>query len=198
MADKTELSFDAPIPGMSLTTEPGNRPWESPPRFFDVEDVIEHYIDRIGDESSTNEMMTILEQGIPVHMLVDTLISTGVMEGLHTVEAGLLASPVISEYVQAVADIEGTDYVISSGEKRKGLSRAETSKYKKMIERELEKEYEEEAKSSLFMEEDRQEQETTKSVEPKKPMKGLMARPVAMVAEVAEVDIQPEQEGEEV
>lgn len=197
MADKTELSFDAPIPGMSLTTEPGNRPWEAPPRFADVEDVIEHYIDRIGDEKRTNEMMTILEQGIPVHMLVDTLISTGVMEGLHTVESGLLASPVLSEYVQAVADIEGIDYVISSGEKRKGLSPAETSKYKKMIAKELEKEYEQEAKSSLFMEEDRQEEATMESSEPEKPMKGLMARPVAMVAEVAEVDIQPEQEGGE-
>lgn len=195
MEGKTELSFDAPIPGQSLTTEPGNRPWESPPRLADVEDVIEHYIDRIGDQARTDEMLTILEQGIPVHMLVDTLVSAGVMEGLHTLESGLLASPVISEYVQAVADIEDVDYVVSSGENKKGLSRAETLKYKKMIQQELDAEYDEMAKDSLFMEGE-SEVEEPESETPQAPMRGLMARPVAMLAEVAEVDVEPE-EGQE-
>lgn len=199
MPRETNLSFDAPIPGMSLTTEPGNRPWEQPPRFTDVEDVIEHYIDRIGDESRTDEMMMILEQNIPVNMLVDTLISAGVMEGVHTVESGLLASPVISEYIQAVADIEGVSYVVSSEDRSKNMSRAQTLKYKKMIEEEIQKEYDEEAKNSLFMTE---EGETSQAGEPveteqeKPAMRGLMARPVAMVAEVTDVEVEPMEETE--
>lgn len=193
MPRETNLTFDAPIPGMSLTTEPGNRPWEQPPRFSDVEDVIEHYIDRIGDESRTDELLAILEQKIPVNMLVDTLVSAGVMEGVHTVEAGLLAAPVISEYVQAVADIEGVDYVVSSEDRTKGLSRAKTLKYKKMIEAEIQKEYDDDARSSLFMtdgEEPAMEEEAMPQEEPKS--RGLMARPVAVVAEV-----EPMEGGEE-
>ena len=30
--------FDAPIPGQSLTDEPGNYPWEHPPQFASVEE----------------------------------------------------------------------------------------------------------------------------------------------------------------
>ena len=32
--------FNAPIPGMSLTTEPKGRPWENPPQYDDVDDVV--------------------------------------------------------------------------------------------------------------------------------------------------------------
>lgn len=188
MANRTELSFDAPIPGMSLTTEPGNRPWESPPMFTDVEDVIEHYINRIGEDASSNEMMNILEQGIPVNMLVDTLISTGVMEGVHTLESGLLAGTVVAEYIQAVADVEGVEYKVSSSDNRKKLSRGEKLKYEKRIEEELQKDMDSKAKSSLFMTDEKEETETKEddSATPSSSSKGLMARPVAILAEVAE------------
>ena len=36
-----EPKFDAPIPGMSLTTEVGNRPWQQPTRFTKTKDVAE-------------------------------------------------------------------------------------------------------------------------------------------------------------
>ena len=46
------LQFDpsmlqGPIPGMSLTQEPGNMPWENPPEFSDIYDVMQFYLDRI-------------------------------------------------------------------------------------------------------------------------------------------------------
>ena len=33
-------SLNAPIPGMSLTTEPGNRPWENPPQIVTIDDAL--------------------------------------------------------------------------------------------------------------------------------------------------------------
>ena len=35
-----EQSFDAPIPGMSMTHELGARPWQSPPQYSTVDEVI--------------------------------------------------------------------------------------------------------------------------------------------------------------
>tara|TARA_R110000868_G_scaffold244902_1_gene501360 strand:- start:323 stop:901 length:579 start_codon:yes stop_codon:yes gene_type:complete len=187
MANATELSFDAPIPGMSLTTEPGNRPWESPPIYTDVEDVIEHYIDNIGEETRSSEMMNILEQGTSINSLVDSLISVGVMKGLHTLESGLLASTVVVEYIQAMADVEGVKYKVSNSENKKTLTPSEKRKYEKLIEEELQKDVDEGAKSSLFMTGETSDTEEAEEVAMAEPLvKGLMARPVAIVAEVTE------------
>lgn len=190
MAKPSPINFDAPVPGMSLTTEPGNRPWENPPQFAQIEEVLEYYIDRLSDEDRQEDMLAIIEDGMPINMLVDSTISTGVMSGLHTVEAGLLAAPVLSEFIQALADIEGTKYTLSTADTKAGLSPAMQRKAEKMIQQELQAELE--GRTSLQMEE--REEEVVE--EEAKPKRGLMARPVAMLAEVTEVEEVPMEEGE--
>lgn len=191
MARPSPINFDAPVPGMSLTTEPGNRPWENPPQFAQIEEVLEYYIDRLSDEDRQEDMLAIIEDGMPINMLVDSTISTGVMSGLHTVEAGLLAAPVLSEFIQAIADIEGIKYTLSTADKKKGLSPAMQRKAEKMIQQELQAELE--GRSAPPMEED----EEAMMEEGAEPKRGLMARPVAMLAEVTEVEEVPMEEGEE-
>ena len=39
----TEM-IDAPIPGQSLTNEPGSYPWEKPPKLNTVDEVISNYL----------------------------------------------------------------------------------------------------------------------------------------------------------
>ena len=41
LLDKPDL-LDAPIPGQSLTSEPGNYPWEQPPQLNTVDEAVEH------------------------------------------------------------------------------------------------------------------------------------------------------------
>ena len=36
--------FDTPIPGQSLTDEPGNYPWEHPPQYVTTDGAADHYI----------------------------------------------------------------------------------------------------------------------------------------------------------
>jgi hypothetical protein len=201
MNKNREPSFSAPIPGMSLTTEPGNRPWENPPQLTDVEDVLEYYISRIGEEERTDDLLDLLEsQRIPVNTLVDSMMTAGAMSGLHTVESGMLAAPVISEFVQALADIEDVKYVVSSSDRKKGLSESATRLAQKQIEKELNEQMEREVSeaSGGGEEEGSTESEGSQAEEAAPTMKrGLMARPVAMVAEVAEVEV-PEEALEEV
>jgi hypothetical protein len=201
MNKNREPSFSAPIPGMSLTTEPGNRPWENPPQLTDVEDVLEYYISRIGEEERTDDLLDLLEsQRIPVNTLVDSMMTAGAMSGLHTVESGMLAAPVISEFVQALADIEDVKYVVSSADRKKGLSQSATRLAQKQIEKELNEQMEREVSeaSGGGEEEGSTESEGSQAEEGAPTMKrGLMARPVAMVAEVAEVEV-PEEALEEV
>jgi hypothetical protein len=191
MPKQSPINFDAPIPGMSLTTEPGNRPWENPPQFAEIEEVLDYYIDRLSDESRQDDMLAIIEEGMPINMLVDSTISTGVMSGLHTVEAGLLAAPVLAEFMQAMADIEGINYTLSTADKKKGLSPAMQRKAEKMIQQELQAELEGNA-----MPQEEEVLEEPMMDEEQEPKRGLMARPVAMLAEVTEVEVEP-MEGEE-
>jgi len=192
MPKQSPINFDAPIPGMSLTTEPGNRPWENPPQFAEIEEVLDYYIDRLSDESRQDDMLAIIEEGMPINMLVDSTISTGVMSGLHTVEAGLLAAPVLAEFMQAMADIEGINYTLSTADKKKGLSPAMQRKAEKMIQQELQAELE----GNAMPQEEEEVLEEPMMDEEQEPKRGLMARPVAMLAEVTEVEVEP-MEGEE-
>ena len=50
------------------------------------------------------------------------------MNGIHTIESGLLAGPVISEYMQAVAEIEGIEFVVSSEEYKNNTMAKEDAK----------------------------------------------------------------------
>lgn len=108
--------LSAPIPGMSLTTEPGNRPWENPPKYVEVEDVIQHYVPIISEDDKADQLMTLLEEGVAVNFLVENLVTAGTMAGLHTLESGILAGPVLAEVIKAMAEIEEIDYLESYDE----------------------------------------------------------------------------------
>ena len=94
---KAEPSFDAPIPGMSLTAEVGSRPWQNPPKYAAIDDVLNHYIPRITSPARAEELLDIIQMA-------------GVMQGLHTVDVGVLVIPVIMETLAYMADKEGIEY----------------------------------------------------------------------------------------
>lgn len=113
--------LDAPIPGMSLTAEPKSRPWQRPPQYVELDDVVSYYLERAGNENAINRANFILENDrIPVNLLVDTLITSGMMEGIHTVAMGALVAPVLREFIIANAEIAEIDFVKSSEEFNKG------------------------------------------------------------------------------
>jgi hypothetical protein len=104
--------INAPVPGMSLTTEPGNRPWESPPNLSTVEDAMEFYTKRIlGTPENHEEVLNIVESGLPVRNIASILQKTSVMQGIHSIDVGILVLPVIEELIMAVADMHGSTYV---------------------------------------------------------------------------------------
>lgn len=180
--DETGEMMTAPIPGMSLTTEPGNRPWENPPKMVDVDEVIEYYIPRLSDSDRADQLMLLLEQDIAVNFLVDSMITTGAMKGLHTMESGMLAAPVLSEIIMAMAELEGIEYTESYAElRKKKASPALVARAMELIEKE----------DSPFKDEPAtaEEKEDEKAEEPKRKGIAILATttaPVAMTEEVTE------------
>ena len=61
--------FDTPVPGQSLTDEPGNYPWEHPPQRATVEEALDEIYESLMQEKNMKRMFTLLRMGIPVEEL---------------------------------------------------------------------------------------------------------------------------------
>jgi hypothetical protein len=103
--------FNAPIPGMSLTGEPKKYPWERPPELVTSEDVANYYLDKLTTEDTMARVLDTLAVGdLNLQELVEGLTRIGVSNGLHTIDAGLLVSPLIHKTIKIVADGAGVEY----------------------------------------------------------------------------------------
>ena len=162
MALDPAKQFDAPIPGMSLTAELGARPWQSPAQYPTVDEAIQYYMDRMTSDQFMDQLIDIVEMGIPVSDIANIIQTSSVMEGIHSVDVGVLVSPVIMEMIMFIAESAGVDYVTGLDDPQEGvISKTKMAKIMKQLEAEMEDTEEEEAPSVVKEEE-----------EPK----GLMAR----------------------
>ena len=105
-----EQNFDAPLPGMSLTTEVGNRPWQKPPRYTSTKDVVEYYIERTSSDEFSDMLLDVAETGIPLTTIANSIQMSGVMEGIHSIDSGILALPIIMEMMLLIVDAAGIEY----------------------------------------------------------------------------------------
>jgi hypothetical protein len=106
-----EPTFDAPIPGMSLTHELGGRPWQQPAQFSTVDEAIEYYMVRMTSEEFMDQLIDVMEMGVPVTTLANTVQLSGVMEGKHTVDVGMLITPLLMELMMMLAESAEIEYV---------------------------------------------------------------------------------------
>ena len=160
---------NAPIPGMSLTTEPGNRPWENPPMLVTVEDALEFYANKLISETDNHDaILEMLELRVPVQNVANLLQKTSIMEGYHTIDVGVLVAPAIEEMIMAVADMYGVRYAESMDQIMEGFEA--NPRAVRMAMRDLEKSMAEPEEDATLVTPPEEE------ALPTEPM-GLMARP---------------------
>ena len=111
--------LERPVPGMSLTTEPGNRPWENPPLLVTVQDSADFFTQRLLDEEIEPDVASALDKGLSVEVITEQLVTSAVMEGYHTIDVATLVTPIVRELVMYIGDINDIDYVVSYGEQEK-------------------------------------------------------------------------------
>ena len=95
---------DAPIPGMSLVHELGARPWQSPSQFSTVDEAIDFYMDRMSTEEYMEQAVEVMEMGVPVTTIANSMQMAGVMEGKHNIDVGMLVIPLIMEMLMLIAE----------------------------------------------------------------------------------------------
>lgn len=114
MVDTVEPSFDRPIPGMSLTAELGNRPWQQPPQYSTVEEALQWYIPRLTNPELLDQLLDVMETGIPLTTIANAMQTSGVMEGKHSLDVGMLIMPVLIETMAYLAEEAEIEYVAGS------------------------------------------------------------------------------------
>ena len=97
-------SLDAPVPGEGLTHELGDRPWQKPAQLTNVDDVMPFYREKITDEEFIPQLMQVIELGIPLTTIANAMQSAAVMEGVHSIDVGVLMLPIIVELLKFVAE----------------------------------------------------------------------------------------------
>jgi hypothetical protein len=109
-----DILLTAPIPGQSLTVEPGSVPWEQPPQYVTIDDVASFYSDKLDNPEAIFELMSLLENGTPVLTIVNTMVKTSIMKGYHTVDTGFLVTPIIVEIIKTLADLNDVTYTVTA------------------------------------------------------------------------------------
>lgn len=102
--------LDAPIPGMSMTHELGARPWQTPAQYTTVDEAIEYYMSRMATEEYMEQAVEVLEMGVPVTTIANTMQMASVMEGKHSIDVGMLVTPLIMEMLMLIGENAGIKY----------------------------------------------------------------------------------------
>jgi len=110
MPELNEVVHDGPVAGQSLTAEFGARPWQSPPQYNTLEEALEWYVPRLTNKAFTTELFDIIEMGIPLTTIANSMQLTAVMEGVHSIDIGILVTPIIVEMLAYLADSQDVEY----------------------------------------------------------------------------------------
>lgn len=79
---KVISSGGRPIPGQSLTSDPNNpAPYEKPPQFTTIHEASEFLFEKFIDADTYTDLMTVLDDGVPIMDVVQTTLFAGFSEG---------------------------------------------------------------------------------------------------------------------
>ena len=103
--------FDAPVAGQGLTDEPGNYPWEHPAQFTDVVEASEFVWDRLHRPAFTEQVLAMLDAGIPVEALGRIIIFNGFMEGKWNPDVAFLIAAPVMKMIATMGITAGVDKI---------------------------------------------------------------------------------------
>ena len=167
------LMFERPIPGQSLTAESRSQAFERPPEITDPIEALDTHIQNLSEEGAMEDVLYFLEFGVDLVTLVQGILRSAVMEGIHSIDVSLIIAPVLHEHIKGFADAARLDYDegFDNKEGKKALNyRRDVARTKKMMKK-LEEKGEAEVSVPESVEEPKPEIEKQES-----DKTGLMAR----------------------
>lgn len=103
-----------PIPGMSLAGEPGNAPWEQPPKLTTLDEVVKDYVEKLTTPKAVEGLLNAMKTDAPLMAIANTLVKSSMMKGIHSIDVGMIAIPIIIELMKVIGDMNGVGYVVEA------------------------------------------------------------------------------------
>ncbi len=101
---------DRPIPGQSLTAEPRSQAFERPPEITDPIEALDVHLDNLSTKDAIGDLISFVELGVDLVTLVQGILRSAVMGGIHSIDVSLIIAPVIHEHIKGVLDASGVKY----------------------------------------------------------------------------------------
>jgi len=101
---------ERPIPGQSLTAEPRSQPFERPSEIVDPIEAIDAHIDNLSNKGAVEDLIYFAEFGVDLVTLVQGILRSAVMEGIHSIDVSLIIAPVLHEHIKGILDASGVEY----------------------------------------------------------------------------------------
>jgi len=112
------MQFDRPIPGQSLTTPSKSAPYERLPDVTDPREALELHLDNLMKEGAMDDVLFFLEEGLDLVTLVEGILRSAVMEGIHSIDISLIIAPVLHEFIKGAALRAGIEFEEGFGNKK--------------------------------------------------------------------------------
>ena len=94
--------FDAPVPGQGLTDKPGNYPWEHPPQYTDTMEATEFVWDKLTEPQFAEQVIGMLDAGIPVEAIGRIIVFSGFTEGKWTPDVAFIITEPIMKMIATI------------------------------------------------------------------------------------------------
>ena len=94
--------FDAPVPGQGLTDKPGNYPWEHPPQYTNTMEATEFVWDKLTEPQFAEQVIGMLDAGIPVEAIGRIIVFSGFTEGKWTPDVALIITEPIMKMIATI------------------------------------------------------------------------------------------------
>ena len=106
--------FDSPVPGQSLTDTPGNYPWEHAPQFTDPEEITEYLWVTMHQKQLTEQLIAMLDAGVPVEAIGRTILFAGFMEGKFSPDLAFIITEPVMKMIAAIGINGGVKKIVFS------------------------------------------------------------------------------------
>lgn len=109
-----EEQFNGPIPGESMTIEPGKYPFDRPPQTTNAEEAINILFKSMSRPSATNKILDAMDEGVPIDSISNVLVQSMMGEGVIPVQLMPIITPSVLAILVHMAQKAGVKPVVST------------------------------------------------------------------------------------
>lgn len=111
--------FNGPIPGENYTADTKNYPWHRPPDITDLDEAIDMASKKLLDEDTLQNIITMMEMGIPLVTIADAFTTSAVGAGKWSIDTAIMLAGPVTHMLIILAKGYGIKNVVTGLDKKK-------------------------------------------------------------------------------